>query len=147
MGSGKKRGWIIIGMDLLIVLGIYFLYSQFAFDSATVNTTSFQADFSYTVSVNQPTGETIPLTVSMTNNRNKPVKSRFPSGVLLLLTNGRDKKYWSTRLVGPTALTLNPGETRSWSLPARRPDNYRGPLYLELFIDTNRQDRVKVPSP
>lgn len=145
MGSGRKRGWVIIGMDLLIVLGIYFLYSNFAFESPEVKTASFENTFRYTLTVNEPTADTVPFTVSVTNVQNGNRTVEFPNGMLILLTDGRDKKYWSKQLVPAGSINLQSGEARSWNLAADRPPAPGG-VYLELFVDTERQTRIEVPS-
>lgn len=132
-------------MDLLIVLGIYFIYSQFAFDSTTVNKDALDKQFNYNLRVEAPKGDTVPVTVAITNQRNRSATTKLPNGLLVLLTDGVDEKFFSRVLIRSTSLTLNSGETRSWRLSPSLPDSVPSPLYVVVYVDEDRQLRARVP--
>lgn len=132
-------------MDLLIVLGIYFIYSQFAFDSTTVNKDALDKQFNYNLRVEAPKGDTVPVTVAITNQRNRSATTKLPNGLLVLLTDGVDEKFFSRVLIRSTSLTLNAGETRSWRLSPSLPDSVPSPLYVVVYVDEDRQLRARVP--
>lgn len=143
-----QRGWLIIGIDLLIVLGIYFLYSSFL-PRVEPNSITVQDTLQYELSVSPSSGDTIPMTLSVSNPGKSPRTTNLPEGLVLFFTTGSeaDKKYnfWQSKPIPPGPLELAPDERRSWSLSPLSPSNYSGPLYVALFIDKNRQGKVLVP--
>lgn len=143
-----QRGWLIIGIDLLIVLGIYFLYSSFL-PTVEPNTITVQGTLDYELSVAPRTGDTIPITLSVTNPGQSPRETTLPEGLVLFFTTGskadRQYDFWKSRPIPAGPLKIASGERRSWSLSPPSPSNYTGPLYVALFIDTDRQGKVLVP--
>ncbi|MFB6344396.1 MAG: hypothetical protein ABEK50_01300 [bacterium] len=145
MGSGQTRGWIIIGVDLLVVLGIYFLYSQFMVQAPDTKTATIREDLQYKLVVNQSSGDSLPVSFGIVNNHPKSRISQLPNGILLLLTDGQQTRYWSKQIVGPGSMTLGSSETRSWEIDVPLPDD-QGPYFVEVFIDKERQTRLQVPT-
>lgn len=148
MTGGQQRGWIIVGIDLLIVLGIYLLYSQFMV-APTANTLNLEAELHYELTVSPVRGDTIPVKLSVANPSSTERSAQLPEGIVLILsrgtrTEGRNK-FWVTRPHEPGTITLTPGETRTWTYSPSYPDDVEDQLYVALFIDESRQGKVAVP--
>ncbi len=145
---GRRRGWIIIGFDLLFVLGIYFLYSQFAIEP-TANSITVDDTFHYEVKVSSPSGGTIPIRFSVSNPSSESRTVDLPNGIVLFLTTGRETDgrdhFWANRPVSSGSLTLSAGETRFWRFDPRFPNSRPSPLYVAIYIDEDRQKKVQVP--
>lgn len=148
MTEGQQRGWVIIGIDLLIVFGVYLLYSQFVVAPST-NELTLNDELRYELTVEPVRGDTIPLTFSVANATDRERTVDLPEGIVLFLargtrTEGRDK-FWATRPHDPGTLSLAPGETRTWSYSPTDPEDVEDELFVALFIDESRQGKVEVP--
>jgi len=146
--KGQKQGWLIIGVDLLIVLGIYYLYSSFAFQPQP-NTITIEDQLRYEATVSPPTSDTIPVTLVVRNTASSPRTATLPEGLTLFLTTGRKTEkrnnFWAVRPLQAGKVTLDVGERRTWSLAPNIPTDVNRTLYLALFIDKQRQGKVAVP--
>lgn len=140
----SKKSWLIIGVDLIIVLGVYFVYTQLSGRPDT-NSLTLNDTFKYELTVSPPEQETIPIEISMTNNNSRRLESDFPEGMTIFLTDGREVNFWKKTLLRSGEFSLASGETRSWDLSPRLPAQANTELYLALFVDESRQGKVKVP--
>lgn len=146
--KGLHRGWIIIGFDLLFVLGVYFLYSQFAL-TPSPNKMTLGDTLRYEVSVSPPSKDTVPIKFAISNPSTESHTVTFPEGIVLFLTTGRETEgtdhFWATRPISSGSVTLSPGETRSWQFSPQLPASRPSPLYVAFYADESRQDKVMVP--
>lgn len=146
--NGNYRRWLIIGVDLLIVLGVYLVYSYFG-APASSNSVTISETLSYELKVSPPRSNTISIELSVMNPVSKPQSVNYPNGLILFLASGssikRKDNFWATNLQKPGKFELKPSEERTWSFSVEEPDKYKSPLYLVLFIDKKRQGKVRVP--
>lgn len=148
MTGGQQRGWVIIGIDLLIVLGVYLMYSQFVV-APSANDLTLNDDLRYELTVEPVRGDTVPVTFSVSNTTDQERSVALPEGIVLFLargtrTEGRDK-FWAARPHEPGTLSLAPGETRTWTYSPTDPEDVEEELFVALFIDESRQGKVAVP--
>lgn len=137
-----NRGWVIIGLDLLIVLGIYFLYLTFA--NTNEPSAEIKRDVIYRMEARKKSDKKIQIEFLIKNTLDESVKLSLPDGIRLQLTDGKRVIYWKKSLIKKTNLTISNAETRSWNIRAPAPDNPPQNLYAEFVIDKNRQGRVTV---
>lgn len=146
--NSRRRGWIIIAFDLLFVIGVYFLYTQFAV-TPSENTVTVRDTLQYTVSVSPPSGDTIPIRLTVSNPGTESRTASLPEGVVLFLTTGRQTEgtdhFWAARPISAGSVTLGSGERRSWRYAPRFPEERPSPLFVALYVDEDRQDKVRIP--
>jgi hypothetical protein len=146
--NSRRRGWIIIAFDLLFVIGVYFLYTQFAV-TPSENTVTVQDTLQYTVTVAPPSGDTIPIRLTVSNPGTESRTASLPEGLVLFLTTGRQTDgtdhFWAARPITAGSVTLGSGERRSWRYAPRFPVDRPSPLFVALYVDEDRQDKVRVP--
>jgi hypothetical protein len=134
---------MIIAFDIVIVLLVYLFYTQVR----VVENESQRrmAGINYTLTVNQISDGSIPVTFSLTSRRRTPYTTSFPNGVTLMLSDGQQTVYWRGKLGISQSLKMPAGGERGWTRKIPRPDDSSPPYYVGFYIDDDRQAQVKVP--
>lgn len=140
--SGQKRGWVIIAFDLLIVLGVYYLYSEYAF--SRTSTTVLKQEAHYELKVRPSKNESVELEFSISNPQDESIEITLPRGITLQLSDGKKIVYWQKSVTNSSELTLAPGEKRTWTMSTSMPDNPPQTLYAGWVVDSDRQGQVEI---
>ncbi len=144
---GQTKGWIIVGFDLLLVLGVYFVYLQFrpASGPDVPRAEVHQDEVVYVLEVSRPSKSEYKIHFELKNTGSSARTVSFPGGVQLMLSDRQRIIFWKSTLSTPDRIRLEPGEERSWSLTAPRPDRQSENLYASFYVDKLRQKFLPVP--
>lgn len=135
---------MIIGLDLLIVLGVYFLYVNFM-GPGDKTVKKLQGPVTYSFRAERNTSDKIAIELRVRNTTDTEREVTFPNGIRFQLSDGTRVIYWHENLYPENQVTFERGESRSWSLTAPNPKNPPETLYAEFIIDEDRQARLAVP--
>lgn len=143
MNPTRRKGWVIIALDLMIVLGIYFLYLNVSDPSPP--RTELRGRAHYQLEYRSNGGESPRLVFSVENPADTDLRVELPRGITLQVTDGRRTVYWRKEIVAPGELRLGPAERRTWRVGVDPPGSPSGPLYADFFLDPDRQGRLELP--
>jgi len=139
----RRTGWVIIAVDILIVLVVYFAYTQLR--DVENHTERRQNGITYRLTVKKAADKNIPTEFLLESRRRSPLTVEFPKGVTLLVSDGRRNVYRRESIDIARSIKIEAGESRSWSQTLPLPDQESSSLYVGFFIDEQRQGQVKVP--
>ena len=148
----KGRGWAIIAVDLIIILGVYFVFmhyrSQFVDSGPSYTESAVEVQHEgveYRFETHRPSEDRLQFIFSIANSGNAAKTIEFPQGLNYFFT---DQDDYHRRLPDPLdsqQLQLSPGEKRVWSKDYLYPREAPTPLYGAFYIDDNREGMVLIP--
>ncbi len=149
----RKRTWLIIGFDLLIVITVFMLYSLViqpvlqAPDYPVSSSVRIEG-LTYSLEAFPVKEEThMHLKFTISNSSTETLEVVLPAGITLLLSDGRDYIYDRSQVASAGRHKLTPDETISWEHRARYPALDAGKIYAGYHIDERRQKWLEVPLP
>jgi hypothetical protein len=148
--SLRNRGWAIIAADLVIILGVYFIFTHYRsqkFDMQPVKTEVEveRAGITYSLKVNRESEDRLRFIFGLENKTKNEKQIRLDDGVELFLTDYKDAMYRPDAFLKNQTIRIYPGEKRTWQKDFLYPQDPPNKLYGAFYIDDNRKGRVDVP--
>lgn len=147
--SSRGRATALIVFDLALVLlvyGLYFFLLKPAPDSDHLHEqTMMTQDVEATLTVldGEPPYE---VELKLTNRTEASQTLTLPRGIVLFTSDGQSGSgaIWNSVLHDPGELTLDAGQSRTWTREVPAPDEDVDPLYLGVFINPDLQTAVGI---
>jgi len=141
--AGQKKGWMIIGADLILVLFVYILFTQVQVNEESVQRR--QNGITYRLIAEPENDGQIPVRFRVTSRRTSPYTIELPEGITLMISNGQKTVYARETIQQQTMIEIQPEQSRQWSQTFSLPEEASPPYYAGFFIDSDRQALVEVP--
>ncbi len=148
--SLRNRGWAIIAADLVIILGVYFIFTHYRnqqFDTQPVKTEVEveHRGITYSLKVNRESEDRLRFIFGLENQTQNEKEIKLPNGVQLFLTDYKDAMYKPNAFLKNQTIRIYPGEKRTWQKDFLYPQDPPDKLYAAFYIDEKRKGRVDVP--
>lgn len=140
---GQKKGWAIIAMDLVLVLLVYFLFTQLRVNEQQIERR--QDGITYRLTVKPVEKHEVPLRFTIESRRSSPVELSLPKGITLMISDHQENVYWRETIQRSTTIEIPAGQSRQWSHTASLPESSEPPYLAGFFIDSERQGMTNIP--
>ncbi|MFP4687978.1 MAG: hypothetical protein ACLFN5_07730 [bacterium] len=146
----RSRGWAIIALDLIIILGVYFIFIQYQgrhlSSPEPQDYLKIEADgVVYGLKVHRESEDRLRFVFSLKNESNKTQTVTFPEGVNVFLTDQDDYHIHLKLDLKTDQVEVNVGEKRSWQRDFLYPQDAPEKLYGALYIDDDREGIIEIP--
>ena len=134
---------MIIGADLILVLFVYFLFTQLQVKEESVERR--RQGITYRL-VTKPESEgKIPVRFQIESRRSSSRAIKLPEGITLIISNGQETVYARDKIQSRMRIQIGPEQSRQWSHTFSLPEGTSPPYYAGFFVDSDRQAIVEVP--
>lgn len=144
----RNRTWLIVGLDILLVLLVYLLYTHVLrpalLSGGPAKSVSHHEQVKYELEATPEENNTIKLSFRLENTAGETTVIDLPRGVTLMLSDGQKYIYDQQQIISPGELKLGGGAKENWDYRASHPRNPPESIYGGYFLDKSRQKQVRI---